>query len=72
MLYFTILRDASQVVVGPLDGSAERNMQCDFYSTEVIVGTTEAGQTRVYFVKEIRSESSAAISGYCVEGESQT
>ena len=82
MLFFTILRDAAKLAYCTVEGydphtaeplfSKDRpELMVDFYSTELIVATTAPGETKVFHVKEIRSESPACITGYMVEGESQ-
>lgn len=70
MLYFTVLRHSRQLIVGPLDDKDRPPYYCQFYSAECIIGQRD-GNTYMFHVTEIRSESNAAISGYCVEGECQ-
>ena len=74
MLYFTILRDARQLVYCPTIngemGKEQPPMYVNFYSTEAIVASRE-GQTCLFYVRDIRTEGKAAISGYMVAGEDQ-
>ncbi len=70
MLYFTVLRASRQLVLGPLEGEDREPYYCQFYSPECLVAQRD-GKTVVFHVTEIKSDSKAAISGYCVEGEDQ-
>lgn len=70
MLYFTLLRASRKLAVGPRDEEVKRLYYCQFYSAECMVAQVE-GKTRLFHITEIRSESTACISGYCVEGEDQ-
>lgn len=74
MLYFTILRQARQLVYCPTVngemGEEQKPLYVHFYSTEAIVASRD-GQTFLFHVREIRTEGAAAISGYMVAGEDQ-
>lgn len=75
MLYFTILKAARQLALCPVDNEGHLGAELDvqyvqFYSSECLVATRE-GLTRLYYVREIKRESDACISGYCVEGEDE-
>lgn len=73
MLFFTILCDARQLSICSTTGKGELGedqppQNILFCSLEAIVAERD-GTIRLYHVREIRSESAAAISGYCIEGE---
>lgn len=75
MLYFTILRQSKRMAYCPTDcegwcGEESAQMDIQFFNTEVIVASRN-GVTRLFHVREIRRESEATISGWCVEGEDQ-
>lgn len=70
MLFFTILRQCRRLCIGNIEEKDREPYECLFYSVEIMVARRN-GRLFVFHVTEIRSESTASISGYCVEGEDQ-
>lgn len=72
MVYFTIIRDSRRLYFCmPGFGKGPAPMDVLFYSTECIVAQREGEGLLLFYVRKIKSESDASISGYMIRGEDE-